>query len=49
MLHQNDAQSMHMWRQRNPHDMFYYNETGAFVARELNNQNMPFILGIDSA
>jgi hypothetical protein len=49
MLHQNDAQSVRMWRQRNPNDVFYYRKICAFVARELNSQNMSFTLRIQTS
>lgn len=49
MLHQNDAQLVRMWKQRNPNDVFYYSKICAFVARELNSQNMSFTLRIQTS
>ena len=50
MLHQNDAQSLRMWVQKNPESVFYYSETNAKnpveVGGGLTSENMPFTIGI---
>lgn len=49
MLHPNDAQSVHTWRQRHPESVFYFSETGNLVLGELSAVNMSFTLGISNS
>ena len=52
MLHKNDAQSVRMWVQRNPKNVFYYTESNkekpVTVPGELTGSNMPFTIGIQT-
>jgi hypothetical protein len=49
--HPNDAESVRLWVQANPAQVFFYQEFGDMktaLPRELNGKNMPFVIGIQN-
>jgi hypothetical protein len=49
--HSNDAESVRLWVQANPQQVFYYQEVGdteTLVKGELTGENMPFVIGIQN-
>jgi hypothetical protein len=49
--HPNDAESVHLWIQANPQQVFFYQEFGDLktpLPKELNGENMSFVIGIQN-
>jgi hypothetical protein len=49
--HPNDVESVRLWVQANPQQVFYYQEVGDTetpVKGELTGENMPFVIGIQN-
>jgi hypothetical protein len=49
MKHSNDAESIRMWVWENPDLVFYYQDPGGLVDGAITADNMPFVIGIQTA
>jgi hypothetical protein len=49
MKHSNNAESVWMWVQENPDLVFYYQDPGGLVDGAITVDNMPFVIGIQTA